>query len=1012
MSVKSTTVKILVLLFFGAGTFAQTSLKFENGGGPSGSGPSATPKTVTMYRGDAGVYSPATTVTYSLSNQQYASVEGNSGVGGMVFGADISSNSNTVPGRMLYQAMNALSGSQNSHYSTDGATPPINVVNDYGVGMTTLADALITNAGANRIPTNSKNVYFGDLIITFNRPVTDPILHLTGLGGFYQASSGSGSLGLSTSFELTDDYTISRLSGNPFFQVGSGKTIYNSAARYTSATNNSSPSAASGSVKINGSGITSLTFRVLMNGDGNGSSPWSSTGSVNGDAFLMSVSLNTYDVSGTVFNDNNNGTPDGIGYGGVTVTLYDENNNVVGTTTTDNNGNYIFNGVLQGNYRVVITTPDGFENVGSSEGDKDGSTAISVSNQNATGVNFGINEPPVASDDQKLDQPAGSPVTVSLLDNDSDPNGGTLDPEKISLIAPESATDVTTDGDGHVTGFTVPGEGTWIRNDDGTLTFTPESGFTGNPAPIRYTVTDEAGLTSDPATVTITYIPPVTVSGTVYNDNNGGTPDGTLYEGATVTLYDNAGNIVATTTTDADGNYTFENVVPGDYTVRITSPDGYEVVGSSEGDTDGSTPITVGSEAITGIDFGINQPPVANDDEKLDQPAGSAVTVDLLDNDSDPNGGTLDPEKISLIAPEGAADVTTDGDGHVTGFTVPGEGTWTRNDDGTLTFTPESGFTGNPAPIRYTATDEAGLTSEPATVTITYVQGPPVPSNDMSGGNKHGSDATVNILENDTLSDGSPATPDNTTVTLTTEGLPEGSSVSGNTVTVPGEGTWTYDPATGDITFSPQEGFKSDPTRLTYTLTENATGLSENATVTMVYESLPVKLVWFTATRAEGSVVLNWATSGEVNFEQFKIERSRDGRIFSDIGMVTGKGTGSLYNFTDAGAEKGNNYYRLRMLDKDGSYEYSGIVNGVVSRSNAVVTVYPNPATDFVTITGLKGGEIVYVTNLYGTRLHKIQVTGTTCRFDVRGLVSGVYTIFIEKPATGSIHTTHKIIKE
>jgi len=130
-------------------SFAQQSLKYENGGGPSGNGASTTDKTVTIYNGDAGVYSPATTVTYSLSNQQYASIEGNNSVPGLVFGAAVNGSGNTPNTAPYYGLMNRLGGSGNTHYSTNGATPAIAVANDYTVSLMTIGDALLNANGSN-----------------------------------------------------------------------------------------------------------------------------------------------------------------------------------------------------------------------------------------------------------------------------------------------------------------------------------------------------------------------------------------------------------------------------------------------------------------------------------------------------------------------------------------------------------------------------------------------------------------------------------------------------------------------------------------------------------------------------------------------------------------------------------------------------------------------------------------------------------------------------------------------
>ncbi|MFV0606543.1 MAG: SdrD B-like domain-containing protein [Niabella sp.] len=97
------------------------------------------------------------------------------------------------------------------------------------------------------------------------------------------------------------------------------------------------------------------------------------------------------------------------------------------------------------------------------------------------------------------------------------------------------------------------------------------------------------------------------ISGTVFIDPNGGTPDGTGYNGATVTLYDISNNIVATTTTNSSGYYSFPNLVSGNYTVVLTVPTGYHISGSSDGDTNGSTTAIITGSPVTGVNFGINQ---------------------------------------------------------------------------------------------------------------------------------------------------------------------------------------------------------------------------------------------------------------------------------------------------------------------------------------------------------------------------------------------------------------------
>lgn len=202
--------------------------------------------------------------------------------------------------------------------------------------------------------------------------------------------------------------------------------------------------------------------------------------------------------------------------------------------------------------------------------------------------------------------------------------------------------------------------------------------------------------------------------------------------------------------------------------------------------------------------------PVANDDEDLDNPQGVPVTVDVLGNDS----GDLDPTTVGIV----------DGDRTVTELEVPGEGTWTVDPEtGEITFTPEEGFTGNPTPITYEVSDDRG-NSTTGEVTVTFA---PEAADDESLNNLQGTPVTVDVLGND-LGELDP----------TTVGIVDG-DLTVTELEVPGEGTWTVDPETGAITFTPEAGFTGNPTPITYEVSDTA-GNVTTATVTITYAVTPV----------------------------------------------------------------------------------------------------------------------------------------------------------------------------
>ncbi|SDN09496.1 T9SS type A sorting domain-containing protein, partial [Siphonobacter aquaeclarae] len=214
--------------------------------------------------------------------------------------------------------------------------------------------------------------------------------------------------------------------------------------------------------------------------------------------------------------------------------------------------------------------------------------------------------------------------------------------------------------------------------------------------------------------------------------------------------------------------------------------------------------------------------------------------------------------------------------------------------------------------------------------------------------------------------DGSQATTSNTSVALTTTGLPAGSTLSGNTVTVPGQGTWTYDPATGNLTFDPETGFASDPTPITYTLTETATGLTSNGTVTVDFDSpTPVTLISFRGTDTPNGAELVWVTSEERNFDRFEIQRANDDELhFAAIGTVRGGKTN--YRYTDASKGSGTVYYRLKMIDQDGTSSYSRVVS---MQRVYLGTVYPNPSKDWSVFLDVDRVDYYRITNLKGQEI-------------------------------------------
>lgn len=104
---------------------------------------------------------------------------------------------------------------------------------------------------------------------------------------------------------------------------------------------------------------------------------------------------------------------------------------------------------------------------------------------------------------------------------------------------------------------------------------------------------------------------------------------------------------------------------------------------------------------------------------------------------------------------------------------------------------------------------------------------------------------------------------------------------------------------------------------------------------------VPVTMLKFTAVQKGNNSLLQWQTATEINSDHFEVERSTDGRNFIIIGTVRANGfTSSIidYQLTDYSPEMGMNYYRLKIVDRDGLFQYSeiAIVNFKSTKSSSL----------------------------------------------------------------------------
>lgn len=162
---------------------------------------------------------------------------------------------------------------------------------------------------------------------------------------------------------------------------------------------------------------------------------------------------------------------------------------------------------------------------------------------------------------------------------------------------------------------------------------------------------------------------------------------------------------------------------------------------------------------------------------------------------------------------------------------------------------------------------------------------------------------------------------------------------------------------------------------------------------------LPVTLLSFDALLdKENNVVLTWATTFESNSDYFNIEYSLDAKKWLDKGSVLAQGESAQltqYQFTDNKIARGENFYRLKMIDKDGTFAYSRIQSIRVA-GKVETAFYPNPVSDklFVNIDNVSDIRSIRLHTISGKEVYRAASIPNS-GIDVRGLISGTYLVNI-----------------
>ena len=334
----------------------------------------------------------------------------------------------------------------------------------------------------------------------------------------------------------------------------------------------------------------------------------------------------------------------------------------------------------------------------------------------------------------------------------------------------------------------IPGQGTYTIASDGTVTFTPDKQFVGNPAPVTVKRMDKNGTP-----VTATYSPEFTkVTPTGTGDKTEGlqgqvqegkvtfTPghDSVPFPADSTPLFDNGTTVkevpnVGKFEVDADGKVTFTP----DKQFKGETPE----LELTRVDANG-TPVTVKYQAVV----------------KEVTPTSTDATSNGIQGQ--PQKGTPTFTEGNPLVPIDDTKPMTFEDGQST-KTVSGVGEYSINPDGSITFTPEKQYVGTPAPVTVKRVDKNG-TPVTATYTPTVTKVTPTSTNVTSTGPQG-----VPQTGTPTFQGGDPLVPIDETVEPTFE---DGSKEK----TIPGQGTYTI-ASDGTVTFTPDKQFVGKPDPVT-----------------------------------------------------------------------------------------------------------------------------------------------------------------------------------------------------
>ena len=154
---------------------------------------------------------------------------------------------------------------------------------------------------------------------------------------------------------------------------------------------------------------------------------------------------------------------------------------------------------------------------------------------------------------------------------------------------------------------------------------------------------------------------------------------------------------------------------------------------------------------------------------------------------------------------------------------------------------------------------------------------------------------------------------------------------------------------------------------------------------------LPLEFKNIAASIKSTGVEISWNVLNESAIKSYVVERSSNSLSFSTIGTLTASNK-NAYVLLDATRLNGTVYYRIKMIGLNGSVKYSNVI-AVKQGTNVEVTVYPNPVSRTLFVTGLPSTSTIKITNSNGQAILERKISANSYGMNVSDLNTGLYVI-------------------